>query len=87
MNPQPPPLELFHVISEPASAKVRRYVVDYSLEDQVRFRNLVYQEVEKDFLARGGTLAPAIWDGERLIEGAEACIARLQRIVDIGRSQ
>lgn len=79
-------LELFHVISEPASAKVRRYVVDYSLEDRVRFRNLTYQEVDDDFRARGGKMAPAIWDGERLIEGAEACIARLQRLVDIGRS-
>lgn len=78
--------ELFHVISEPASAKVRRYVVDYSLEDRVRFRNLTYEEVEKDFRERGGKTAPALWNGERLIEGAEACIATLQRLVDIGRS-
>lgn len=79
-------LELFHRIADPSSAKVRRYVTDYALEDRVRFRNLTYAEVEADFVARGGSLAPAIWDGERLTEGAEACVARLQRLVDIGRS-
>jgi hypothetical protein len=79
-------LELFHRIADPASAKVRRYVVDFSLEDRLRFRNLTYPEVEADFIARGGTAVPAVWDGEVLVQGAEACIARLSRLVDLGRS-
>lgn len=81
----PPAYELFHRISEPASARVRRYVTDYGLEDWIRFRNAAYPEIESELLARGGSATPAIWDGERLIFGAEAVIALLSRHVNIGR--
>ncbi len=75
--------ELFHAISDPGSAKVRRYVVDHEVE--VRFRNVTYEEVQRDLLARGGKDAPALWDGERLIIGADAIIARLAAHSDVGR--
>jgi hypothetical protein len=78
--------ELFHRIGDPGSARVRRFVSEHSLEGDVRFRNLVFPEVERDFTDRGGKLAPALWDGERLIEGAEAAIARLKAYLDVGRS-
>jgi hypothetical protein len=79
-------LELFHRIADEGSARVRRYVVDRELESQVDFRNLTYPEAEADFVARGGTVAPAVWDGERLYQGAEAAIARLARELDLGRT-
>jgi hypothetical protein len=79
-------LELFHQIADAGSARVRRYVVERELETQVRFRNLTYPEVQADFSARGGTTTPAVWDGERLYQGAEAAIARLTRELDLGRA-
>lgn len=79
------PLELFHRIAHPPSARVRRYVVDFALEDRVRMRNLAFPEPEADFLARGGHTVPALWDGATLHQGAEAVLARLQAIVNLGR--
>ena len=80
-----PLFELFHLISDPPSAKARLYVVDHALEDRVRFRNLTYPEVEADFRARGGHSTPALWDGTELHQGAEAVVARLQAAVNLGR--
>jgi hypothetical protein len=85
MESTPPPLELFHVIAHAPSARARRYVVDFALEDRVRFRNLTYPEVEADFTARGGHTPPALWDGTHLHQGAEAVLARLQAVVNLGR--
>ena len=73
-------LELFHAISDAGSAAVRRHVVAHGLEGRVRFRNVTYPEVEADLRARGGSRAPAVWDGEALHEGEAACIARLSRL-------
>lgn len=80
-----PPFELFHAISDPGSARVRRYVVDHELSEVVRFRNVTYEEVRADLTARGGHDAPALWDGERLISGADVIIARLAAWRDVGR--
>jgi hypothetical protein len=80
------PLELFHRLDEPRSARVRRWVVDQGLHEVVRFRNVVYPEAAADFEARGGTETPALWDGEQLFTGVELIIARLQAVLDIGRS-
>ena len=78
--------ELFHAIADPSSARVRKYVVDHELTTEVRFRNVTYPEVQADLAARGGTGAPALWDGAHLIQGAEAIIARLVAHADVGRS-
>lgn len=78
-------LELFHRIADPPSAVARRYVVDHGLEDRVRFRNLTYPEVEADFHRLGGKTTPALWDGAHLHQGAEAVVARLQAVVNLGR--
>jgi len=78
--------ELFHRIAEPASARVRRYVIDYGLEDRIRFRNVAYPEAESDLRARGTGETPALWDGVQLTFGAEAVIALLARLTNIGRS-
>ena len=73
-----PPFELFHAIADPASARVRRFVSEAGLHTAVKLRNVHYPEVQADFAARGGKTLPAVWDGERLYEGAEASIGRLR---------
>lgn len=78
--------ELFHAIADPGSGKVRKYVVDHEMTGAIRFRNVSYEEVERDLTARGGTTTPALWDGERLFTGADAIIARLVAHGDVGRA-
>jgi hypothetical protein len=78
-------LELFHRIAEPPSALARRYVVDYALEDRVRLRNVAFEEAEAAWKELGGHSTPALWDGEHLHQGAEAVLARLQAVVNLGR--
>lgn len=78
-------LELFHAITDPGSARVRRYVVDHELERAVRFRNVSYPEVQADLAAHGGGATPALWDGQHLLVGADAVIARLEAQRDVGR--
>jgi len=78
-------LELFHRIADPPSAAARRYVVDYALEDRVHFRNVAFPEAEAAWRELGGHSTPALWDGEHLHQGAEAVVARLQAVVNLGR--
>lgn len=80
------PFELFHAVADAASARVRRYVVEHELEQAVRFRNVTYPEVQADLSARGGQGTPALWDGQRLVLGADAIIARLEAHRDVGRA-
>lgn len=78
--------ELFHSIPDPGSARARKYVVEHELTEIVRFRNVTYEEVQKDLTARGGSTEPALWDGEKLFTGADAIIARLIAHSDVGRA-
>ncbi|MBX7099270.1 MAG: hypothetical protein K1X89_16275 [Myxococcaceae bacterium] len=83
----PAAFELFHVIADPGSARVRRYVADHELVDAVRFRNVGFDEHLEKLKARGGDGAvPALWDGAALHVGAEAVIARLAAHHDVGRA-
>jgi hypothetical protein len=81
-----PAFELFHSITDPGSAKVRRWVVDHDFGEHVRFRNVTYPEVQADLSARGGADAPALWDGTVMLQGADAIIARLAAFADVGRA-
>lgn len=83
---EPAPLfELFHAISDEGSARVRKFLVDRELTENVRFRNVVYPEVSADLAARGGSTTPALWDGQTLFTGADAVIARIAASTDVGR--
>lgn len=77
--------ELFHAIGDDGSARVRRAIVEWGLERDVQFRNVIYAEVQLDLKAKGGHSTPCLWDGTRLITGAEAVLARLSAFRDIGR--
>ncbi len=79
--------ELFNEIAGAGSAKVRLYVMEHGLKAEVRFRNVFYPEVVADLVARGGAVErlPALWDGTKLVEGAEAVIAKLAAFSDVGR--
>ncbi len=80
-------LDLFHLIADPPSATARLYVVDHALEDRVRFRNLAFPEAEAAWRALGGHTTPALWDGVHLHQGAQAVVARLQAVVNLGRDE
>ena len=73
-------VELFHRIADSGSAQARRFVTEQGLLERVRFRNLAYSEVEADLRARGGTTAPALWNGTDLFEGAPAVLAALEAL-------
>jgi hypothetical protein len=76
LSPTP---ELFHAIADPACAAMRRLVVELGLAGRVRFRNLAYPEVQSDFLMRGGTAVPALFEGGVLHHGL-AVEDRLRRM-------
>ena len=78
-------LALFLREGEAPSARVREYVEDYALEDRVLERDVAQPAVRAEWLAFGGTRVPALWDGVHLHEGAEAVLARLQAVVNLGR--
>ena len=80
--------ELFNAIADSGSARARLFVMEHGYKRVVKFRNVFYPEVVADLVARGGAVdrLPALWDGGRLVEGAEAVIARLQAESDVGRS-
>jgi hypothetical protein len=63
---------LFHTVADPASARVRREIVARGLKPRIDFQNVDSDEGAKLFADRQGTSSPAIWDGERLITGADS---------------
>jgi hypothetical protein len=78
--------ELFHEIGHPPSARARTYVVDHFLQECVEFRNTHFESHRSAWLERGGAALPALWDGDQLHQGAEAVLARLQTLTNIGRA-
>ncbi|MGH2470893.1 MAG: hypothetical protein ACRDG6_00610, partial [Candidatus Limnocylindria bacterium] len=62
---------LFHTVGDPASARVRREIVARGLKSRIDFQNVGSEEGAELFAARQGTALPAIWDGERLLTGAD----------------
>jgi hypothetical protein len=73
-------LELFHAVNdEGESARVRSAIAERNLLDRFRFRNVFYEEVRADLTARGGSRTPALWDGSRLVEGADAILEILSK--------
>lgn len=75
-----PTLELFHATNDVDSAAARQRVVERGLEARIRFRNIFYPEVQRDFAARAGSRLPALWDGARLVEGKSAVLALLDQL-------
>jgi hypothetical protein len=84
----PARFELFNAIANTGSAKARIFIMEHGYKEVVAFRNVFYPEVVADLVARGGSIdrLPALWDGTKLVEGAEAIMARLQADSDVGRS-
>ena len=62
---------LFHAVADPASARIRREIVAKGLKPRIDFQNVDSNEGALLFAAHQGTELPAIWDGERLITGAD----------------
>jgi hypothetical protein len=64
-------LVLYHRLADPGSASVRALIVELGLKPSVDFQNVETEGAEA-FAALGGMSVPALWDGERLYEGADA---------------
>jgi glutathione S-transferase len=62
-------LVLYHRLADPASADVRRWIVERGLKSRVDFQN-VDTEAADAFAALGGRRVPALWDGPRLHVGS-----------------
>lgn len=73
-------LELFHALTDLDSVAARTRIVERDLVERIRFRNVVYPEVQSDFAARGGTRLPALWDGASLHQGKDAVLALLDSL-------
>jgi hypothetical protein len=56
------------------------------MEEFVRLRDVALEDARADLRRRGATAVPALWDGERLHQGAEAVIARLEAFSNVGRA-
>lgn len=73
------PYVLFHRIAEGDSARIRLRVVELGLKRRIDFQNA--ETDGKAELARlGGRSTPALWDGGRLISGADAVERELVRL-------
>jgi len=66
-----PRFVLYHRVADPASAAIRRMIVERGLKPVIDFQN-VETDAAEEFASRGGHDVPALWDGERLHEGAAA---------------
>jgi glutathione S-transferase len=73
-------LVLYHRLADPASARIRARIVELGLKPRVDFQN-VDTEGADAFAAHGGSRVPALWDGSRLHEGADAVLLALGAII------
>jgi hypothetical protein len=64
-------LVLYHRVADPASASIRRLIVERGLKSRIDFQN-VDTDAAEEFAGRGGGTIPALWDGKRLHEGEAA---------------
>ena len=71
---------LYHRLADPESARVRQRVMDLGLKARIDFQN-VDTEGASAFAALGGGRVPALWDGARRHEGAEAILLALGAII------
>lgn len=72
--------ELFHEIAHPGCASVRRYLTERGWQHWVKLRNTAYSEVKSDFELRGATRVPALYDGNRVVEGERGVLERLEEL-------
>ncbi len=74
------PLELFHRLAEPDSARARKKVAGLGLLGRVAFRNVDFESHRAALAGRGGAETPALWDGTRLHVGLARVAAALEAV-------
>jgi hypothetical protein len=78
MPAKTPPLQLFHRLAEPDSARARRKVAALGLLERVAFRNVEFESHRLALARRGGAETPALWDGVGLHVGLARVEASLE---------
>ena len=73
------PYVLFHRIAEVDSARVRLRVVELGLKPRIDFQN-AETDGRSELSRLGSGVTPALWDGKRLITGADAVEGELERL-------
>jgi hypothetical protein len=71
-----PDYTLFHRIAEPASARIRRRIVELGLKPLIDFQN-AETDGRDEFARLGGAATPALWDGRSLTVGEDRVAQQL----------
>jgi hypothetical protein len=79
-------LELFYEEGGSGSARVLAFIEENGIAEFVRARDVAIEDARGDWERLRGSAVPALWDGERLYEGAEAVLARMMAFLDVGRA-
>ena len=79
-------LELFYRERERGSARVLAFIEEHAIADRVLTRDVAQADAREGWYRLSGSTTPALWDGERWYEGAEAVLARLVAFLNVGRA-
>ncbi len=71
---------LFHRIADPECASIRARIVELGLKPRFDFQNVETDGADA-FAAHGRDRVPALWDGSRLYEGADAIRLAIDDII------
>ena len=74
-----PGYTLFHRIAEPASARIRTRVVELGLKPRIDFQN-AETDGRNELERLGGSVTPALWDGQTLTIGEPAVALKLRTL-------
>ena len=79
-------LAIFYQEGDGGSARVLTFIEEHGIQDLVVARDIAFADARAAFDRLRGSSTPALWDGERMHQGAEAVLARLMAFLNVGRA-